>query len=75
MGDYKTHLFPYLSPDRIRTLSCGHVIPRENLLAWSVCTGPSGRELKFTFDKRNDVEMVRYSYVPGTCVTVSLMSI
>lgn len=58
MGDYKTHLFPYVPLERIKTLSCGHVIPKENLLAWSVCTGPSQRELKFTFDKRNNPEMV-----------------
>ncbi|KAF8459481.1 ATP-dependent RNA helicase chl1 [Terfezia claveryi] len=40
------------------TLSCGHVIPKENLLAWSVCTGPSNRELKFTYDRRNNLDMI-----------------
>ncbi|KAF8461097.1 helicase C-terminal domain-containing protein, partial [Kalaharituber pfeilii] len=58
MDDYRTHLFPYVAPERIRTLSCGHVIPKENLMAWSLCTGPGGRELKFTYDKRNDLDMI-----------------
>ncbi|KAI5793775.1 helicase C-terminal domain-containing protein [Peziza echinospora] len=58
VNDFRTHLFPYVSPARITTLSCGHVIPRENLLAWSAATGPSGRELKFTFDKRNNNAMI-----------------
>ncbi|KAI9787683.1 MAG: ATP-dependent DNA helicase chl1 [Geoglossum umbratile] len=53
MSDYVNHLFPYISPDRIRTLSCGHVIPTQNLVAWPVSKGPTGVDFEFTFEKRN----------------------
>lgn len=52
MNDYMTHLFPYLPKEKIRTLSCGHVIPKENLMALPVSRGPSGREFEFNFEKR-----------------------
>lgn len=53
MEDYKLHLFPYLDPSRLRTLSCGHVIPDSNLLAWPLAKSPTGIELDFTFEKRS----------------------
>jgi chromosome transmission fidelity protein 1 len=58
MQDYMTHLFPYLPKEKIRTLSCGHVIPTGNLLAWPLVKGPTGREFEFTFDKRMDTNMI-----------------
>ncbi|KAL0257637.1 ATP-dependent DNA helicase chl1 [Diplodia seriata] len=53
MSDYSEHLLSYLPPSRIMTLSCGHVIPPSNLLAWPVTTGPSGAPFDFTYSKRN----------------------
>ncbi|KAK7626152.1 helicase C-terminal domain-containing protein [Phyllosticta citricarpa] len=53
MSDYSQHLFSYLPPTRLTTLSCGHVIPRSNLLAWPVTHGPSGAPFDFTFEQRN----------------------
>ncbi|EKG22592.1 Helicase-like DEXD box c2 type [Macrophomina phaseolina MS6] len=53
MSDYSEHLLSYLPPSRIVTVSCGHVIPPSNLLAWPVTTGPSGAPFDFTFEKRN----------------------
>jgi chromosome transmission fidelity protein 1 len=53
MDDYITQLFPYVDASRIKTLSCGHVIPDENLLAWPISTGPGSYELDFTFEKRS----------------------
>ncbi|KKY21951.1 putative imidazole glycerol phosphate synthase hishf [Diplodia seriata] len=53
MSDYSEHLLSYLPPSRIMTLSCGHVIPPSNLLAWPVTTGPSGAPFDFTYEKRN----------------------
>lgn len=58
MEDYTTHLFPYLPPDKIRTLSCGHVIPSENLLASPLVKRPSGGDFDFTFSCRNDPSMI-----------------
>jgi len=57
-SDYTTHLFPTISPSQIITLSCGHVIPSSNLLAWTLSKGPSGREFNFTFKNRQDNEMI-----------------
>ena len=59
MSDYTNHLFPYLPKEKIRTLSCGHVIPKENLTALPVTKGPGGREFEFTFEKRMQPTMVR----------------
>ena len=51
MSDYMQHLFPYLPAERTRTLSCGHVIPKENLLAAPI-TQFDGVDLDFTYSKR-----------------------
>ncbi|CAZ82635.1 unnamed protein product [Tuber melanosporum] len=58
MNDYTNHLFPYLPKEKIRTLSCGHVIPKENLTALPVTKGPGGREFEFTFEKRMQPAMI-----------------
>ncbi|EWC45923.1 hypothetical protein DRE_04930 [Drechslerella stenobrocha 248] len=58
MGDYTNHLFPYLPAQRLRTVSCGHVIPKENMLAMTVPTGPTGQVFEFTFDKREDTKLI-----------------
>jgi chromosome transmission fidelity protein 1 len=55
---YFTTLFPSLFPSQIKTLSCGHVIPSSNLLAWTLSRGPSGKEFNFTFSNRSDTEMI-----------------
>jgi chromosome transmission fidelity protein 1 len=55
MNDYTRHLFSYLPSSQIQTLSCGHVIPKENLVAWSLGSGPSGAEFEFTFEKRDSM--------------------
>lgn len=57
MSDYKDFLFPYVQPDKIKTFSCGHIIPSENLKVF-----PFGRfnnvNFEFTFDKRNNKFMI-----------------
>ncbi|KAL5323167.1 hypothetical protein ACEPPN_007695 [Leptodophora sp. 'Broadleaf-Isolate-01'] len=58
MSDYTSHLFPYLPHSSITTLSCGHVIPKENLLAWNLSKGPSGQTFDFTFKNRGNNEMI-----------------
>lgn len=58
MSDYTSHLFPYLAPTTITTLSCGHVIPSENLMAWNLSKGPKGVEFNFTFQNRQNNEMI-----------------
>ena len=53
MSDYTSHLFPYLPPAAITTLSCGHVIPKTNLVAWNVSSGPGGKGKPFDFTYKN----------------------
>ena len=53
MSDYEQHLLSYLRPEKIMTLSCGHVIPPSNLLAVPVVKASSGAEFDFTFQNRN----------------------
>ena len=58
MEDYIQHLFPYLDPGRIMTLSCGHVIPADNLIAVPLATTRLAVELDFTFNRRNSPEII-----------------
>lgn len=61
MNDYMDHLFPYIPREKIRTLSCGHVIPKENMMAFPVSSGPGKRVFEFTFEKRMQPTMVSTS--------------
>ena len=58
MSDYTSHLFPYLPSSSVTTLSCGHVIPKSNLVAWNLARGPSGQEFEFTFKNRENGAMI-----------------
>lgn len=53
MSDYTSHLFPYLPSSSITTLSCGHVIPKSNLVAWNLSSGPGGKSSEFEFTYKN----------------------
>ncbi|KHN97459.1 DEAD-2 domain-containing protein [Metarhizium album ARSEF 1941] len=58
--DYKNHLFPTLADAKVTTLSCGHVVPRENLCVWTLAgTRPGGPSFEFSYRRRGDQEMVR----------------
>ena len=62
-ADYVDHLFPSLSSNQISTLSCGHVIPKENLCVWTLSSSqqagkPGGAEFEFSFQKRGDKTMI-----------------
>jgi chromosome transmission fidelity protein 1 len=57
--DYKDHLFPSLEPGKITTLSCGHVIPPENLCVWTLASSrPGAPPFEFSFQRRGDTEMI-----------------
>jgi len=47
-------LFPDVDINRIRTFSCGHVIPPSNILAITVQRGPRGGQMEFRFQNRED---------------------
>lgn len=65
MGDYIRHLFAYVDPARLKTFSCGHIIPKENLIAVPVAKGPGGIDFDFTYDKRNSPAMIN---ALGSCL-------
>ncbi|CAH0026075.1 unnamed protein product [Clonostachys rhizophaga] len=57
--DYKDHLFPTLSTSKVTTLSCGHVIPKENLCVWTLGTvRPGAPQFEFSYQRRRDPEMI-----------------
>ncbi|KAM0794423.1 helicase C-terminal domain-containing protein [Usnea florida] len=58
MDDYIRHLFAYVEPTRLQTFSCGHIIPKENLIALPVAEGPGGVDFDFTYDKRTSPAMI-----------------
>lgn len=58
MNDYVRHLFAYINPDRLRLWSCGHIIPKENLIVWPVARTSSGIEFDFTYSKRNSPALI-----------------
>lgn len=49
-------LFSFLPRDHIDLFSCGHVIPPQNLLGFSLSSGPSQKHLEFTFSRRGDTD-------------------
>ncbi|KAK9459158.1 helicase C-terminal domain-containing protein [Lipomyces oligophaga] len=56
--DFRRYLFSYVPEDRIQILSCGHVIPRTNLGAWTVGSGPTGKKLVLTYSNQRSREMI-----------------
>ena len=58
MDDYTKHLFPYVMPERLRVWSCGHIIPKENLIALPVSKGLGDIDFDFTFEKRNTPTLI-----------------
>uniref|UniRef100_A0A3Q3W8M1 Helicase ATP-binding domain-containing protein n=1 Tax=Mola mola TaxID=94237 RepID=A0A3Q3W8M1_MOLML len=60
VSDFKQELLfsAGVGEERIMEFSCGHVIPPENILPLVLCSGPSGRELDFTFQNRDSPHMM-----------------
>lgn len=57
IDDYTNYLFPFLDDSKINKFSCGHIIPKENLDVFVV--GSNRKDFEFSFDKRNDLEMIK----------------
>ncbi|EGZ28158.1 hypothetical protein PHYSODRAFT_470654 [Phytophthora sojae] len=49
-------LFSSVPRESVDLFSCGHVIPPENLLGFSLASGPSQKHLEFTYSRRGDME-------------------
>jgi Rad3-related DNA helicase len=57
--DYKDHLFPGLPPEKVTTLSCGHVIPSDNLRVWTLASArPDAPVFEFSYQRRGDRGMI-----------------
>ncbi|WRT67408.1 uncharacterized protein IL334_004379 [Kwoniella shivajii] len=54
ISDFLQQLFPSLPKDRFATLSCAHVIPKENLLTQVVSVGPRKTEFEFKYSNRDN---------------------
>ncbi|XP_004616973.2 ATP-dependent DNA helicase DDX11 [Sorex araneus] len=47
-----------VGPERVVEFSCGHVIPPDNILPLVLCTGPTGQQLEFTYQRRELPQMM-----------------
>lgn len=57
--DYKDQLFPTLDSTKVTSLSCGHVIPSENLCVWTLASShPGSPPFEFSFKQRGNREMM-----------------
>ncbi|KAL8735596.1 MAG: hypothetical protein Q9166_000765 [cf. Caloplaca sp. 2 TL-2023] len=61
MDDYARHLFAYVASGRLKTWSCGHIIPNQNLFVRSVSRTQDANhavDFDFSFAKRNSTPLV-----------------
>lgn len=57
ISDYTDYLFPYIEQQRIKSFSCGHVIPEENLKVFPIGL-LQAHQFEFLYEKRNDKGMI-----------------
>ncbi|KAL1138858.1 hypothetical protein AAG570_008920 [Ranatra chinensis] len=53
VSEFTQQLFQVPETSRFTMFSCGHVIPRENILPLVLCQGPSGTTFDFSFQSRS----------------------
>lgn len=58
LSDFAQQLLTFLPSERIKTLSCSHVVPQPHILARALALGPSGYRLEFKYEQRNDLKML-----------------
>lgn len=58
ISDFRQQLLPFVTPDRLVTFSCGHVIPPSNLMVSVLSASPKGLPFEFKFDSRDNTEIV-----------------
>lgn len=69
--DYYKYLFPYLSRDKMKKFSCGHIVPKENLEVL-VVSHRNKSTFDFLYGKRDNALMLKNlaSSLQGLCKTV-----
>ncbi|KAL1919516.1 uncharacterized protein VTP21DRAFT_2209 [Calcarisporiella thermophila] len=58
MSDFINFLFPFLPQERVARFTCGHIVPREQLLVVRAEEGPTGYELDFSFERRGNAKLM-----------------
>jgi chromosome transmission fidelity protein 1 len=58
ISDFTEQLLPFMDPSSIELFSCGHVIPKNQLLPVCISAGPSGTALRLSFENRNNPLLV-----------------
>lgn len=58
LSDFKQQLLPFLTPDRLLTFSCGHVIPPSNLMVSVLPVSPKGLPFEFKYDTRTNMDLL-----------------
>lgn len=60
VSEFKERLFKVcgIPSNRITHFSCGHVIPKENILPIIVCISPTGKQLDFSYNSRSSAVML-----------------
>lgn len=71
LSDFSQQLLTFLPGQRIKTLSCAHVVAKSHILARALAIGPSGYRLEFKYDQRHDVKMLdEYGAALMNCVNL-----
>ena len=52
-------LFGETPPNKFKYFSCGHVVPKENVLVTTIARGPSNREFRFIYANRDNLELLQ----------------
>ncbi len=58
VGGLLAQLMPHVDPGRVRHFSCGHVVPRDNLVALAVGSGPTGQAVDLRHERRTDARVL-----------------
>ncbi|KAI8900050.1 helicase C-terminal domain-containing protein [Globomyces pollinis-pini] len=58
ISEFVTELVPYLDCQKLHFFSCGHVIPKEQLVTISLSHGPGGVEFDFRHGNRDNPKMI-----------------
>ncbi|KAL8722661.1 MAG: hypothetical protein Q9225_000893 [Loekoesia sp. 1 TL-2023] len=58
MDDYVRHLFAYVPAERLKTWSCGHIIPKDNLFVRCASKSLDGKDFDFTLANREAVSLI-----------------
>lgn len=65
ISEFKDQLFNFNgdNSDRIVHFSCGHVVPTHHILPLVLCSGPTGKQLDFSYQERSATKTVWLYFV------------